>query len=218
MGSVVFDFDSTLVPVESLEVACGRAPGATAGIRAEIERITNEGMSGAMPFADAIRRRLELLPPRREDVEALGRELASAPTAGASGTVSWLRAEGHEAWIVSGGFRDLLLVVGEALGIPAERIGGVSVTWNEDGSFGGLVDDGFSRSKVEGVRRSGMVFARPAVGVGDGATDLALRDAGLVDHFVAYTEHVRRDGVVEQADYEARSMRELAAVLETLLG
>ncbi len=217
MGSVIFDFDSTLVPVESLEEICARAPGATPEIRAELARITNAGMDGSMAFEESLRSRIALVPPRREHVAAVGAELARSPTAGASGTVSRLRANGHEAWIVSGGFRDLIQLVAEPLGIPEDRAWGVGTEWNDDGTLRGMIDDGFSRSKLEGIRRGGMVFARPAVGVGDGATDLALQDAGVVDHFVAYTEHVRRERVVERADYEARSMQELAAVLETLL-
>ena len=91
--------------------------------------------------------------------------------------------------------------------------------WNDDGTFAALdADDGFSRSKVEGVRRHPVRWPRPAVGVGDGATDLALREAGLVDTFIAYCGHVRRRPVAEAPGVIAvDDMRALALQLEVLL-
>jgi phosphoserine phosphatase len=218
MGSVVFDFDSTLVPCESLEELCLEVPGLDEAARTAIARITDAGMEGSLSFEDSLRRRLALARPSRPDVEALGARLAAGTTRGAEALIASLHAAGHEVWIVSGGFQDLLEAVGVALGIPPARIHGVRVAWNADGSLGGLrLDDGFARSKLEGVRAAGLAFARPSVGVGDGATDLALHAAGVVDHFVAYTEHARRDPVVRGAAHEAGSMPALGRLLEGLL-
>ena len=44
-----------------------------------------------------------------------------------------------------------------------------------------------------------------------------IRARHQVDHFVAYTEHARREAVVHQAAHEARSMGALRVVLEGLL-
>lgn len=216
MGSVVFDFDSTLVPVESLEALLA-AEDLSAETRAEIARLTDAGMTGALSFSESLRARLELARPRRAALDALARRLAAAPTDGAAALIADLHAGGHEVWIVSGGFRDLLVPVGAALGLPEARVHGVASRWAADGSFAGLEpDDAFARSKVEGVRAAGIAFARPAIGVGDGATDLALRDAGLVDVFVAYTEHVARPEVVGRADHEASDMRGLGVLMGKL--
>ena len=47
-------------------------------------------------------------------------------------------------------------------------------------------------------------------------SDHALLAAGLVDHFVAYTEHVRRAAVVATGCPEARSVIELEYALAQL--
>lgn len=218
MGSVIFDFDSTLVPYETLEELCKQALAGDPAGRAELERITDAGMDGSMSFEESLRSRLAIARPERRDVIALGRRLAEAPTEGAALLVADLHAAGHAVWIVSGGFQDLLLEVGAALGIPAEQIHGVPCTWAEDGS---LVDvdpaNGFVSSKSEGLARLGASLEPPAVGVGDGATDLALREAGYVQQFVAYTEHARRPGVVARADFEAATMGALREILGNLL-
>lgn len=218
MGTVVFDFDSVLVPCESLEVVLALTDGMDPDRLAEIERLTQAGMEGELPFEHSLRTRLELARPTLGDLMAVGRELADAPTTGARDLIRSLRDEGHEVVIVSGGFREILTSVGDVLGVPPANIHGVRALWEEDGRFGGLDPaSGFRISKVEGLRREALSFGSPAIGVGDGATDLALREAGYVDRFVAYTEHARRAAVVAKADAEARSMVDLRGLLATLL-
>jgi phosphoserine phosphatase len=218
VGSVIFDFDSTLVPCESLEELCRAVPGLDASARREIARITAAGMDGSMSFSESLARRLALARPTRAEVLALGERLARAPTAGAQALVRRLGDRGHEVWIVSGGFEDLLRPVARALGVSEARTHGVRAEWNPDGSLARLsLEDGFTRSKLEGVRSRGLSFGRPAVAVGDGATDLALETEGVVDRFVAYTEHVRREAVVTRATLEAEDMAALGIVLGSLL-
>lgn len=218
MASVIFDFDSTLVPCESLEELCKAAPDLSAAQREEIEQITAAGMDGTISFEDSLRRRLALARPTRPEAVALGRRLGDQLTAGAGALVKRLGAAGHEVWIVSGGFREVLLEVGAALGLPEERVQGVQCEWSEEGAFAGLDSaNGFLISKVEGLSRLLERPAHPSVGVGDGATDLALKEAGFLQHFIAYTEHARRMGVVDQADFEAANMEALEEILGTLL-
>lgn len=218
MPTVIFDFDSVLVPCESLELVLARSEGLGAEEYARIEELTRQGMEGTIPFEESLRRRLEIAQPDIGTLMAFAWRLADEPTQGAAELIASLQADGHEVWIVSGGFQELLEEVGGRLGVPREHIHGVRARWDDEGGFAGLDEAcGFCRSKVEGLQQLGAAFPHPAVGVGDGATDLALRDAGLVDRFVAYTEHARRDPVVAAADAEADSMQALGEVLATLL-
>jgi HAD superfamily phosphoserine phosphatase-like hydrolase len=218
MATVIFDFDSVLIPVESLEVVLARSAGLTDDDYAAIEALTTAGMEGSISFAESLEQRLAIAQPNLGTLMAFAWRLAEKPTAGAADLIAKLTAQGHEVWIVSGGFREMLLEVGARLGVAAERIHGVRALWSDDGDFEGLApDSAFCRSKVEGLEELGASYDRPAIGVGDGATDLALRTAGLVDTFVAYTEHARREPVVAGADAEASSMVELGEVLATLL-
>jgi HAD superfamily phosphoserine phosphatase-like hydrolase len=218
MGTVVFDFDSTLVSCESLELALARAPGVDDDALRRIEELTRRGMEGELPFHESLRQRLAIARPTRESLRTLGEQLACELTDGASDVVTWLHSKGHAAWIVSGGFREVLVPAGRAMGIDAARVCGVSARWTDEGELDALVEDGFDRSKVEGVRRAELRWPGPVVGVGDGSTDLALREAGLVDDFVAYCEHVRRESVVERPGVlVVENMGALWRVLERLL-
>jgi phosphoserine phosphatase len=218
MSSILFDFDSTLVPCESLEILCqARLAGAPEKL-AELERLTAAGMDGSLAFEASLRGRLAIARPDLEATRALGRQLAEGLSRGAAELVADLHAEGHEVWIVSGGFQEILLEVGRSLSIPEKRIHGVQCRWGPDGSLVALdARIGFLVSMGEGLRRLARPPAPGGVGVGDGATDLALRDAALVHRFVAYTEHARRVRVVAQADFEAANMEALGEILGTLL-
>ena len=219
MGTVIFDFDSTLVPCESLEVVLARAPGASAQDLERGAEITRLGMEGAISFHDSLTQRLEIARPARRDLIAVGEELAREVTDGAPEVVAWLHDEGHDVWIVSGGFQEVLLPVAAALGIPAARVQGVRALWTAEGAFDGLdADDAFAHSKVDGVRKLAPTWPQPSIGVGDGATDRALCEAGLVDAFIAYTEHVRRSFVADAREMvEVASMSALRVELKTRL-
>ena len=218
MGALVLDFDSTLTPHESLELYLSRRVDGRADVIDAIEELTRLGMDGAITFRESLERRLHLVAPERDGLVALGHSLAESPTDGMVELVRGVIDRGHEPWIVSGGFVEVLRPMGARLGIPVERVLGVRPLWHDDGSFAGLdPDDGFATSKVLGLREAGIAWPRPAVGVGDGATDLALRSAGLVDQFVAYVEHADRAPVRADADHVAASSAELETLLRSLL-
>ncbi len=217
MGCLILDFDSTLVPCESLELVLARARALSPAESAEIERITREGMAGRLTFRASLEQRLAVARPRCQDVLEVGDDLAGRVTDGAAEVVVATQAAGHRVVIVSGAFRDAALQAAGRIGIPPEDVYAVCPRWLDEGAFAGF-DDGdlFATSKVAGVRAIDPPLPRPAVVVGDGATDADLRDAGLADRFVAYTEHVRRAPVVARADATVENMAALGALLDSL--
>ncbi len=216
MATIVFDFDSTLIAEESLELVLARVPGMDTARLERIAAITRDGMEGRLPFRDSLEQRVAIAAPKRVDVVAVGRELRAALTDGASALLDDLLAAGHAVEIVSGGFAELIEACFPRL--ADGHVHAVRPLWGDDGAFVGLDDaDPFATSKVAGVAALGPAWARPIIGVGDGATDLALFDAGLVDHFVAYVEHARRETVVARGVPTVGNIAELRATLATLL-
>ena len=229
MGAVIFDFDSTLVPTESLEDLLGMALDARPAeadsvslqqARDDIAEITRAGMDGRLSFLESLERRLAIAQPRRSHTRRLVEQLIASVPVEARDLIGWLQAAGHQVWIVSGGFTDLLRPVGNALGIPSSRIHGVQATWHDDAFAGIDRSNGFAESKVAGARRlldDNSCWNHPAVGVGDGMTDHALFAAGLVDHFIAFTTYARRESVLATGCLQAASIHELRTKLESLL-
>jgi hypothetical protein len=66
-------------------------------------------------------------------------------------------------------------------------------------------------SAGKGVVVATLALPRPALAVGDGHTDLAMRP--VVDSFAAFTGFIARSAVVQNADCEVKSFQDLATVV-----
>ena len=212
-ATFVFDFDSTLVRIESLEALAALAvDGAhdAAAISDEIGRLTDAAMAGEIGFGEALRRRLALLPLHRRHVEALAARIADELTPSVQRNLAFFRNHPDRIVIVSGGFRDVIAPVAQRLGVAADHVLANNLVYDADGRVTG-VDPANPLAEAGGKARAiaGLALPRPLVMVGDGWTDAEVRHAGAADRFYAFTEVVRRLPVVEAADAEAASMDEL---------
>jgi phosphoserine phosphatase len=174
-GLVCFDLDSTLVNEELIvEVA------KVAGVEDEVEKITEQAMSGEIEYSQSFMHRVALLRGvREEDMEEIWR---STKTAGeVNQLLTTLRMMGIKTAILSGAFtffthraRDRLgtdFVIGNDVVIEEGRIAG---------SVRGKIVTG--KVKLERMRDFAAELELPledVVAVGDGANDLEIiREAG----------------------------------------
>jgi D-3-phosphoglycerate dehydrogenase len=209
----VFDFDSTLVRIETLEaladIALAGAPGADA-IRAEVAALTDQAMAGDVPFGEALRRRLAMLPLTRAHVEELAARILDEGTPSVRRNLRFFRENAGRIVIISGGFREIIAPLAAHLNVSPERVLCNDLIHDADGRVTG-VDDANPLSHAGGkpeVIRA-MALPGPVVMVGDGWTDAEVKLAGAADRFYAFTEIVRRERVVAAADAEVRSLDEL---------
>jgi D-3-phosphoglycerate dehydrogenase len=209
----VFDFDSTLVRIETLEaladIALAGDPNADA-VRAEIAKLTDQAMSGEVDFGTALRRRLALLPLTRAHVHALADRILDEGTWSVRRNLRFFQENADRIVILSGGFREIIAPVAERLGVAPERVLCNDLVYDADGRVTG-VDDQNPLSYDNGKPRviDALGLARPIVMVGDGWNDAEVKLAGAADRFYAFSEIARRDKVVAVADAEAPSMDEL---------
>lgn len=209
----VFDFDSTLVRIETLEALAdialeGRSEAET--IRAEIARLTDAAMNGQMGFGEALRSRLALLPLTRAHVQALADRILDEGTPSVRRNLRFFQDNAQSIVILSGGFREIIAPIAERLGVSPDRVLCNDLIYDADGRVIG-VDDTNPLSHADGKPTviAALNLPRPIVMVGDGWNDAEVKLAGGADRFYAYTEVVRRERVVEVADAEAPSMDEL---------
>ena len=212
-ATFVFDFDSTLVRIETLEaladLALDGADDAVA-IREEIGRLTDAAMAGEIGFGEALRRRLALLPLHRRHVETLAARIAGDVAPSAQRNLAFFREHADRVVIVSGGFREIVAPVAALLGVAADRVLANDLAYDPDGRVIGVQADN-PLSEAGGKPRviDALSLPRPLVMVGDGWTDAEVRQAGSADRFYAFTEVVRRARVAEAADAEVASIDEL---------
>jgi D-3-phosphoglycerate dehydrogenase len=208
----VFDFDSTLVRIETLEVladiALAGAPDAAA-IRAEVGALTDQAMAGELPFGEALRRRLALLPVTRTHVAELAARILDEGTPSVRRNLRFFRENAGRIIILSGGFREIIAPLAAHLHVPAEQVLCNDLIYDADDRVVG-VDEANPLSQAGGkptLIRS-LNLPGPVVMIGDGWTDAEVKLEGVAHRFHAFTEIVRRDRVVAAADTEAPSMDE----------
>jgi D-3-phosphoglycerate dehydrogenase len=209
----VFDFDSTLVRIETLEaladIALAGDPNADT-IRAEIARLTDQAMSGEIDFGTALRKRLSLLPLTRTHVHALADRILDEGTWSVRRNLRFFQENADKITIISGGFREIIAPVAERLGVSPDRVLCNDLVYDADGRVTGVDDENplsYDNGKPRVIDALGL--ERPIVMVGDGWNDAEVKLAGAADRFYAFTEVARRDKVVAVADAETPSMDEL---------
>lgn len=209
----IFDFDSTLVRIETLEaladIALSDAPDAAAK-KAEIASLTDQAMSGQVDFGTALRRRLDLLSLTRSHVEALSDRILDEASASIRRNVDFFERHAERVYILSGGFREVIAPLAARLGIAADHVLANDLIYDAEGRVTG-VDDANPLSRDNGKPEviKALNLTGPVVMVGDGWTDAEVKLAGAADRFYAFTEVVSRQKVIEVADAVAASLDEV---------
>jgi len=210
---LILDFDSTFVTVEALEllgeIALAADPEREAKL-AEVTALTEQAMNGDIGFSRALARRIELLQPRREHIEALVERLRDKVTPSIRRNRDFIQRAGERLYIVTGGFHEYVDPVAAEFGVPAERVLANRLVFGADGAATG-VDASLPLSrdggKVEAVKA--LELEGEVVVVGDGWTDYEIRAAGAADRFYAFVETAARAKVTAAADAVATSFDEV---------
>ena len=218
---IILDFDSTLCAVESLDALANMVladdPDAQAKV-AEIERLTNLGMSGELPLSESLARRLDALTFDRAHVGRLVESLCRQLTPGLVKDRQWIEDQAEHLHVVSGGFVDWIAPVLTPLGFRAEHIHANVLCWDGDACVGFDQDHPLSQNggKPDIVHQLGLGPNKGGIAVGDGISDLELKRSGHADWFIAFTAHAQRKVVVQEADMEAADWTALREILDHL--
>ncbi len=216
MATIIFDFDSTLIDCESLEeILKNRVDPERLK---KIQEITNEGMSGTLDFSLSLEKRLEFAQIKLEDCQNFGHQAIHHLTQGMEQLIVNLRKSSIPVWIISGAIDEVLFPTANYLQIPLQQVAGVPLKWSVNGEYQGIDKTNlFSRSKWEGAKQFRSQWTSPIIAVGDSVTDFHLYEKGLVDYFIAFTQHVRRPALIQKQVIEASNVLILQQVMENLL-
>jgi phosphoserine phosphatase len=207
--TVIFDCDSTLADIEGIDELAGERSG-------EIRALTDAAMDGSIPLEEVYGLRLEIIRPTREWVAALGQQYVERLVDDARDTVAALLWLEKEVRVISGGLRPPVEAVARELGIDRARVEAVGIDFTPDGQYAGFDRRSpLAHSGGKPVVVRGWGIERPALMVGDGATDLEARSE--VDLFAAYMGVVHRESVARVADVVLHD-RSLAPVLALAAG
>lgn len=190
---VFFDVDSTLVTIEGIDVLANGNP--------EVVRLTEAAMNGEVPIDEVYGRRLEIIRPTRDALDALGRQYVRSLVPGAKETIATLRDAGAHIHLVTAGIAQAIAPLAAELAIAQQNVHAVAVELDDEGRY---VD--FDRRSLltrnggkELVVRAILSRAKgTSAFIGDGVSDLETKP--VVDLFLGFGGVHIRERVAQNAD------------------
>jgi D-3-phosphoglycerate dehydrogenase / 2-oxoglutarate reductase len=223
--TLVFDFDSTLIDTETLELLAEEAlRGRTdaASVLKEVQDITDLGMNGEIPLQESFRRRFALLSLTRAHIEAVTSQIHTHLTPSVVAHSSFFAAHASQVYVVSGGFRECMLPATRLLGITDSHVFGNVFIYDDAGAVMGLdtriptCHSGGKADVLRAIVATTQGIVHPVIMVGDGFVDTKAKCDGGADFFFAYTETIARGPVVALADKVCVSIDEVIASAQAL--
>lgn len=215
VDTVIFDFDSTILKGELLEIIASSALEQRSDreeVLAKLKEITNHGMEGSISFRDSLSQRLQLLDFGEAELAKATRLAMSLINEQYLGIVPML--QGKKVYVVSGGYKNVLDSMAELMSVEKSHIFAIELFF-ERGQFSHF--DGESLL-VCPMGKAMVANSIPNKGrtimVGDGMTDYEVKQFGGAHHFAAYTGVVRRDAVCAKADFVIHDLHDLFEHIE----
>ncbi|WP_421765620.1 phosphoglycerate dehydrogenase [Ekhidna sp.] len=208
----IIDFDSTFTQVEALDVLAEislKDNENQANAIEEIKSITDQGMDGCMSFRESLKKRLDIVNANQKDLPELVDRLSKLVSPSFQRNTAFIDKYRDQIYIVSNGFKDFIVPIVSKFGIKEENVFANEFIYNEAGAIIGFNEENMlsanngKPNQIASLNLKGEVFV-----LGDGYTDYEIKKAGLAHKFYAFTENVRREKILNEADHEAPSLDE----------
>lgn len=192
---VCFDCDSTLSHIEGIDELAKQA-----GVGPEMVELTNLAMDGKVTLQEVYGKRLSLIRPNLQAIDALGDLYIEQRVDGVTEVFAKLLDAGKQVHIISGGIRQSILPLAAQLGLPPENVHAVALIFDEHGQYQDF-DQSSPLARSGGKAEVCQLLSKgkdSMVMIGDGQTDLESKQAGA--WFVGFGGVVTRPAVKAGAD------------------
>lgn len=209
----IFDFDSTFIKVEALDVLCeiiyeNNSTGQQ--VLTEIQRLTDLGMEGKLSLKESLSKRIELLQANRDHLGRVIESLKAMVSESVMRNRNFFKVNAENIYIISNGFREIIVPIVQEFGIKADHVLANTFRFDHEGKIIGfdekdeLCENQGKVKKIKSLQLEGDVIM-----IGDGYTDYETLEGGVVSKFYAFTENVSRSIVIENASKTAPSLDEI---------
>ena len=202
-----FDFDSTLINAETLDLIASNKNLKDFEIE-KIKEITNQAMNGEISFNKALNERLKILKINQNDVFEIKNQIHAKINKSILDNISFFSK--NNCFIISGGFREIIQPVADILKIPFEKVFAINLIFDQQFEHFILDNENpLAHNKGKSHVINQLDFKENQIMIGDGYTDLEVKLENPKIKFYAYTEVVYRNNIVIQADKVVSNLNEL---------
>ncbi|WP_198554672.1 phosphoglycerate dehydrogenase [Flavobacterium sp. ALD4] len=209
----IFDFDSTFIQVEALDVLCEiiYANNSTRKhVLAEIQRLTDLGIEGELSLKESLTERIGLLQGNRDHLRELIDTLKNRVSPSVVRNRAFFKQNAHNIYIISNGFKEIIIPIVQEYGIKPEQVLANTFKFDHEGNIIGfdeedeLCENQGRVLKIKSLNLVGDIFM-----IGDGYTDYERLQGGAVSKFYAFAEGESRQIGVDNADRISPSLDEI---------
>ena len=216
--SMVLDFDSTIVSIETLDYIAEislKDDSKRNEVLKKIKNLTDAGMAGEISFESSLKKRLDLLNLNYSHIIEISKSIQSFITPSILNNTDWIKENADRIYIFSGGFKEIIRDVVTKLDLHEEHIFANEFIYDNEGNILGVdMDNPFSQSNGKIIQADLLKMASPLIVVGDGNTDAEMKKLDINVSFIAFTENVFRESVVKKADIVAESFDDVIRFVE----
>lgn len=192
---VLLDVDYTVSKIDGQHFLADRKK-----VLEEVNALTQKGLSNEMSFGSAMRAKIDLIQPSKDDMDLLAQEYLKNITGDTKQVVEELKRAGIEVGLLTASFFQALLPVAEELGIKPEHVYANKVLFTDDGQYAGYEDNllmSFT-GKTDVIKERIRPNFRRITMIGDGAID--LNTVPEVDRFIGFGGANQDQVVKDKAD------------------
>ena len=209
--NLIFDFDSTFIQDETLDEIAkykSKSSNLSTKLANEIIQITNLAMDGSIEFSEALKKRIKLLNLTKSDILEISDLLKTRISPSFIKHQDKIKSNCSHAYIVSGGFKEIIYEVVKDFGINKDQILANEFIYDSDKIIGIDIKNPLSSKDGKVKALKNLNLKAPIYVIGDGYTDFEMKQVKEVKAFICYVENINRPSVVKVADYVAKNLDE----------
>ena len=217
--SLIIDFDSTILSVESLEFVATislKKKSNKNSILKKINYITNKAMNGEISFQESISKRLNLMDVKESHIKNAADKLINKLDKSFLDNLDFFKKNINHVFIISGGFKKMINRILKQKTNIDWQIFGNELKFDKQTNKASINTNNplaFSKGKLKIIKN--LNLKNDIIVIGDGYTDYEIKKYGLAKYFIAYTNHVSRDNVIKNADIECDNFNKVIDFLNS---
>ena len=217
-SKLIIDFDSTFIKDETLDEIASIVSSSDTDpyLKEKISNITNQAMEGKLDFKSALKQRVQMLKIHKEDISKVTAVLSGRVSKSFAKNKNRLLSLSDRIYIISGGFKEIIIPIVQKFGIDKDKVFANEFTYDENNFISGINEASllsYSDGKIRALKK--IDISSGAYIIGDGSTDLEMKQVDGVIAFICFTENIDRISISSQADYIASNLDEVFRIIET---
>ena len=224
---LIIDFDSTFIKVETLDIlaaVCFENETDKANKINAITDITKKAMNGDIPFDKALKKRIKILNANKTEVNKTLKIIKNNISDSFKRNQKFFKENANNCFIVSGGFREIILPVVKPYGFKDKNVFGNNFIYKNDGTIFTInrenpLSQEFGKIKISkhiNQNKSTSNKHKISIILGDGYTDYEVNKYGKADYFIQFVENINRKSLNNKADIIAENFDDVINFIDKI--